>query len=66
MGFGSIIQVKIDPCVSFSIHKAINVIVNFALELDYIIQYAFFWRDDVLVLDNAELHTGRDNAVVQD
>lgn len=55
-----------DSAVWCSIHDSINDANNFATELEYAIQQGFFQGVDLLVFDNAALHTGRDNVVLQD
>jgi transposase len=62
---------KIDPTIHeqavwCSIHEDLNDADNFALELEYGIQQGFIRGGQVLVIDNAAVHTGRENTVLQE
>ena len=54
------------PAVWCSIHESTNDADQFALELEYAIQSRFLLAGDVLVLDNAQIHSGRENSVLED
>ena len=65
-GFCSINPRTTRKAVWCSLHECINDADNFALELEYAIQDDFFQGGDVLVLDNAAIHTGKENTVLED
>ena len=49
-----------------SLHEATNDADQFALELEYAIFSGFFEGGDVLVLDNAQVHCGDSNTVLEE
>ena len=54
------------PPVWCSIHENTNDADRFAIELEYCIQSGFILAGDVLVLDNAAIHTGGENSILED
>jgi transposase len=48
------------------IHEEINDATEFALQLELAINSGFFHRGDVLVLDNAAIHIGGENTVLEE
>jgi len=65
-GFCSINPMTTKYAVWCSLHECINDADQFHLELEYAIHSGFFRGGDVLVLDNAAVHTGKENSVLQD
>ncbi|KAL7534650.1 hypothetical protein ACHAXR_006021 [Thalassiosira sp. AJA248-18] len=65
-GFCSINPRTTRQAVWCSLHECINDADNFSLELEYAIRGGFFRGGDVLVLDNAAVHTGKENTVLED
>ena len=65
-GFCSINPHTTQSAVWCSLNEVVNDADQFALELEYAIQSGFFTGGDILVLDNAAIHTGRNNSVLQD
>lgn len=54
------------PHVWCSIHENTNDADRFAFELEYCIQSGFILAGDILVLDNAAIHTGGENSILED
>ena len=65
-GFCSINPRTTQSAVWCSLNECINDADQFHLELEYAIHSGFFQGGDVLVLDNSQVHTGKDNSVLQD
>ena len=65
-GFSSINPDTTNKAVWYSLSECINDADRFALELEYAICSGFFRGGDVLILDNAQVHTGKENTVLQD
>ena len=65
-GFCSINPQTTDSAVWCSLHEVINDAEQFAIELEYAIHDRFLRGGDVLVLDNATVHTGGINSVLED
>ena len=65
-GFCSINPNTTRQAVWCSLHEEINNAESFALELEYAIRDGFIVGGDILVLDNAAIHTGRENTVLED
>eukprot|EP00956_Cyclotella_meneghiniana_P031866 scaffold85386_cov38-Cyclotella_meneghiniana.AAC.2 len=62
---------KIDPtthehAVWCSVHELLNDADNFALDLEYAIQQGFIRGGMILVIDNAAVHTGKENTVLEE
>jgi len=65
-GFCSINPLTTENAVWCSLNETINDADQFALELELAIQAGFLGGGDVLVLDNATVHTGKENTVLQE
>ena len=65
-GFCSINPSTTPSAVWCSLNEVINDSDQFALELEFAIHARFFRGGDVLVLDNATVHTGKENTVLQE
>jgi hypothetical protein len=65
-GFCSIVPTMTGTAVWCSIHESTNDADQFSLELEYAIQSGFLVGGDVLVLDNAAVHTGKENTELED
>ena len=65
-GFCSINPQTTESAVWCSLHEAINDADQFAIELEYAVHDRFLRGGDVLVLDNAAVHTGGVNSVLED
>ena len=57
---------KRSTAVWCSIHDDTNDAAEFALQVELALQSGFFRRGDIIVLDNAKIHIGGENTVLED